>query len=229
MHINDINVDRFQAYQSNVTIGSHPVSNQSQWPRGSLTPVLTENAINMKTITVKIVVKGDDRERICWNVSNLLSLLLEPVTLKLDGFSHWFRAVLKSSRHDETSMENWHVLTLEFAGYEYGREIETKMTGKMLELQNAGNLPAPCVIEITPTANFSSLKISGIPDEITVKNLKTGIKVIIDGEKGLMTEDGSNKFSEIEIMTLPYLSPGITTITADQETGIMIRYKPRYM
>lgn len=229
MYINEIDIQRFCARQVNVTIGNHTITNVSQWPRGNLTPVLGSGYIGMKPLKVVLSVKGAGREEICNNVSKILALLIEPVELRLDKFSHRFRVVLKKNTHAEVSIRRWHTLTLEFEGYELGYEEGVIVTGTDVTLVNDGNLATPCVIEVTPDTDLEELKLTGLSSPVTIYNLTAGKTVVIDGEDGLFLEEGTNKFPDMEIEELPYLQPGENTITASTSVTMVIKYSPRYM
>lgn len=102
-----------------------------------------------------------------------------------------------------------------------------------------GDYPTPCIIEITPQVNvISSLTISGIArnkitgelEDILIKNLTKGNKVVIDGENGTVTEGSSNKFADTEFWEFPSLLPGGNEITfSNTQSNITIKYKPRYI
>ena len=102
-----------------------------------------------------------------------------------------------------------------------------------------GNYPTPCIIEITPQVNvISSLTISGIArnkitgelEDILIKNLTKGNKVVIDGENGTVTEGNSNKFADTEFWEFPSLLPGDNKITfSNTQSNITIKYRPRFI
>lgn len=102
-----------------------------------------------------------------------------------------------------------------------------------------GDYPTPCIIEITPQVNvISSLtikgaarnKITGELEDILIKNLTKGNKVVIDGENGTVTEGSSNKFADTEFWEFPSLLPGGNEITfSNTQSNITIKYKPRYI
>lgn len=102
-----------------------------------------------------------------------------------------------------------------------------------------GDYPVPCIIEIIPQVNvISSLtikgaarnKITGELEDILIKNLTKGNKVVIDGENGTVTEGSSNKFADTELWEFPSLLPGNNEITfSNTQSNITIKYKPRYI
>lgn len=233
------NIADFQAEQRRVTIGRLTIANESVWTRGSPVPVLFSGTLGFKTIKIEIMVRGANREEILNNGSDLLSALIGPVDLTLDGFSHKFRAVLTKSSYTETVMERWHIHTLELSGYEYGvQETQTQSQAESMTIVNPGNIETPLILELTPTFGIASLTITGIArdpntgedEPVTLKNLTTGNTVILDGETGLITEGGALKTADAELWGLPTLLPGSNLITFSSDTlNVTAKYKPRYM
>lgn len=102
-----------------------------------------------------------------------------------------------------------------------------------------GDYPVPCIIEIIPQVNvISSLtikgaarnKITGELEDILIKNLTKGNKVVIDGENGTAIEGSSNKFTDTEFWEFPSLLPGGNEITFDNtQCNVTIKYRPRFI
>ena len=51
----------------------------------------------------------------------------------------------------------------------------------------------------------------------------------MNGETGLITEDGEIKAGEVEMWELPSLMPGENTITVDENVNLTISFLPRYL
>lgn len=102
-----------------------------------------------------------------------------------------------------------------------------------------GDYPTSCIIEITPQVNvISSLtikgaarnKITGELEDILIKNLTKGNKVVIDGENRTVTEGSSNKFADTEFWEFPTLLPGDNNLSFDNtQSNITIKYRPRFI
>lgn len=102
-----------------------------------------------------------------------------------------------------------------------------------------GDYPVPCIIEIIPQVNvISSLTIKGAArneitgelEDILIKNLTKGNKIVIDGENGTVIEGSSNKFADTDFWAFPSLLPGDNKITfSNTQSNITIKYKPRYI
>lgn len=245
MKINGWDIAEAQAKQWNVTLGHVSVSNNSTWVRGAAAPVLLPNAIGFKSLKVTLLVKGNGREEIIKNRSTILSKCLEPLKIQLDGYSHLLRGILtKLTPTEYGTKKKFHTLVLELNCYEYeaqadGSQFSGSASGSTdLIINNQGNLATPATVLITPQIGLASLKLSGIVRDpntgkdlpVTVKNLTTGKIITIDGETGLMTEDGQLKSGDIETYGLPSLAPGTNTITLDsQHVDITVKYYPRYM
>ncbi len=243
MKINGKDVTAHNAKQWNVAIGNASISNDSTWARGSPVPVLFGNTLGFKSLKVTLLVKGKNREDICQNVSNLLAEMLDIVELELDGFTHHFQGYLAKSTHEEKAIQRWHKLTLELQVYEFGVMMEQKgkfsgIPAASMTVRNAGNIITPMRIEITPTAGIASLTISGAcsdpetgeDQKIALKNLTTGKTVVLDGETGLVTENGELKSQDAELWELPAAKPGNTTLTFSTGTlNVTVKMYPRYM
>lgn len=100
----------------------------------------------------------------------------------------------------------------------------------------------PMIIEITPTFNMTSMTLKGVAvsaingkdSPIVIKNITNGKKIIIDGEKGLVTEAGANKFGDMDFWEFPSLKKGDNNITITPATGtpqctITFKYRACYI
>lgn len=238
MKINDWDIADADAKQWNVIPGYHSISSDSEWARGHPTPVLFKNEIGFKTLKITLMIKVNGRQNILERCSKILSHLLEPAELILDGFEHRFYGVLKKHTHSERVMKRWHTLTLEFDCYEFQPEVSQTFSGLMeMTVNNPGNILTPAIIEITPQIGVSQITLTGICRDantgedlpVILKELETGKKIVLDGETGLITQDGTLK-TEAEIWSLPALLPGENKITAtSNRMDIAVRFRPRFM
>lgn len=244
MKINGWDISNANAKQWNVTLGHHSVSNNSEWVRGSPVPAIFGNELGFKSLKIVFLVFGENREDILNNRSILLSHLIEPAELSLDGFLHKFYGVLTKITPEETVMRRWHKLTLEFNCYEYatqadGTPFSVSASGaQTITVSNQGNILTPAILEITPQIGTSAIRLSGICREpetgndlpVTVRELTTGNTVILDGESGLITQNGEIKSADVDIWALPTLLPGSNTITVDSDRmDLTIKFRPRFM
>ena len=237
MLIGEWDISNARAKQWNVSVGSHALSSDSMWDSGSVVPVMFRNKIGFKTLSVTLLVYGDDRQGILNNRSLVLSHMIEPVQLTLDGFANYFYGILTKATPEETAMNRWHKLTLEFNCYECGSEVVLMSSGTdTMSVSCTGNIETPAVIEITPQIDISALTVYGICKDrntkedlpVVISNLKKGKKIVLDGEIGIFTQDGAT--GDIDIWEMPSLDPGDNTITTDNIwVDIMVRFRPRFM
>lgn len=239
MKIDSWDIAQADARQWNVTPGFHGLKNDSEWVKGSPVPVFMRNEIGFKPLTVRILIKADGgRQAILARAGEILSHLVEPADLELDGFPHKYRAVLTGHKHEETAMQRFHALTLEFDCYEYGEEVSLPFSGQTeLVVDNPGNILTPVAVEVTPQIGMAFVVLTGLcRDAVTgadlpirVGDVETGKTVTIDGETGLVTQGGELKES-VEFWGLPALLPGGNRITVDSNRmDVTVRFRPRYM
>lgn len=247
MLINGWDISEADARQWNVEPGFHSIKNNSEWERGSPVPAISRNETGFKQITVTLLVKWDrNRQAILDRCSTILSRLLEPAELVLDDFKHNYYGILSRYKFDENPLNVPFVkynraakLSLEFDCFEYAREETVKrFSGKAdFVVENTGNILTPAVIEITPQIGTATLELSGICRgsagedlPVTVRELKTGKKVVLNGETGLFTEAGEPKAADTDIWALPALLPGSNRIlVSSSRMDITVRFRPRFM
>lgn len=244
MKINDWDIKNARSYQLRSNIENHSVSNDSEWVRGSPIPVLFANTVGFQTLKIVLAVKGNGREEIRKNCSEILSRLIAPAQLILDNRRYRFYGILKKSSVNEITYDKWHDLTLELNGYEYdaqadGTPFSESASGvRETIITNPGNIVTPAIVEITPRIGVAKLIVSGVSRNpntgedlpVTIRNLTTGKTIVLDGETGLMAEDGDLKAEDIDIWELPSLLPGKNTVTMDSDRmNITVKYYPRFM
>ena len=239
MLIGTTNIASHHGKQHTVVFSHNAIRNESEWGSFCAAPFFDRNRSGFKEWTVTVVVKDTGREAIIADCSAILSLLAGAVDLTLDGFSHKFRGIL--TRHDrkENAPRRYHMLELTFEGYEYGTVITVNGNSvKSFSVNNTGNLPSPCVIEITPTVGAASITLKGVCRDsntgadlpVKIANLESGKKVVIDGLSGLITQDGKQKGGDVDIWALPSMKPGKNTITVDNDKmNITIKTTPLFM
>lgn len=228
--------------QWRVDIKPRKMDHDSEWPRGSPVPIFQAPFTSFKEFTITLMVYGSGREDILHRISNILARLTDVTELTLDGWEHKFCGVLEESEVKELSDISRHrfqQLELQFSGYEHGDEVTATADGTgTMQIVNPGNMPSPAILELTPTIGAASVKIAGLCRDsntdtdlpVTIKNLTTGNKIILDGITGLITENGELKAADVDMWELPTLLPGSNTITVDTEyVNLKVTVLPIYM
>lgn len=241
MIINGTDIRAWQAKQSTVRFGQASYANASFWKGGAAIPTLFAGVHGFKTITITLIVKGNGRDAILKNVSDIVATCRDVVTILFDSLilngslNHRFTGYLTSASNDELAIRQFHKLTLQFSGYEHSEQIEKSGTSS-IEIFNPGNLPSPARVAITPTANASSITLTGISrdpytdedETVTVNSLTSGKLVVLNGINGEITEAPGNP-KDVDIWHLPTLKPGWNTIECNNANmNLNIRLIPIY-
>lgn len=239
MKIDGWDIAQADARQWNVTPGFHEMKNDSEWVRGSPVPVMMRNEIGFKPLTVRILIKADGgRQAILAGASEILSHLVEPAELELDDFPHKYHAVFTGHKYEEAAINHFHALTLNFDCYEYGGEVSQEFSGQTeLVVVNPGNILTPATVEVTPQTGMAFVVLTGLCRDaatgadlpVRIGDVETGKTVAIDGETGLVTQEGELK-ENAEFWGIPALLPGENRITVDSNRmDVKVRFRPRYM
>ena len=246
MTINGWDIAAAGARQHNVSPGFHALSNSSDWVRGSPVPALLRNELGFKPLTVVLMIKADsDRQRILRQCSEILTHLLDPAEIILDDFEHKFYGTLSKYSFEENPLGVPFVkynraakLTLDFSGYEYMDDVPPVTGTGIVVVQNKGNILTPATVTVTPQIGAASVVLNGICRDpytledlpVTLKNLKTGEPVVLDGETYLFTQAGKLAPENIDIWAPPTLLPGENRITINNgRMEIAVGFRPRFM
>lgn len=232
MQINSVDIATFGAKQLKVDIGYSTFANNSVWVKGALLPTLTNNDIGFKHINVELLVKGTNKNSISLSISKILSKLIVPANLKLDGYTNNFKCTLQEHNVEKIKAKTHYKLILSFIGYEYGEEVTEAFTGGLAkELIIEGNIDTPCIVKITPLADITSLILSGFGgNTITVKNLTSGKAVTLNGEECTVYEVFSNKFNDVVLWEFPRLEYGYNEVQCSSANcNLEVTYKPRFI
>ena len=241
MQIDGKSIKGFNAAFLKMDITDVSLEAADEWITGSLTPVWDKTKHTFKSLLVELFFKTETKDLMEQNISNLLAELLMPVTLSFDNREHQYKVKMTENERTETVSKKAIRLTITFIGYEFDTE-QTILINRTLtkRVTAGGNVLTPCILEITPSADIADLTITGVGwDERSssdepikfIKPLKGGQKVIVDGEKGLVTlADGTNKYGDTDMWIFPRLKPGENNISVSRDNvDITLRYCPRFI
>lgn len=273
MLIDGWDIAEANARQARYIDGHHELKNDSSWNEGSNRPIFQRSSMKFKTFTIDLWVKGKDYQDIVDNCGRILARLIAPAIIEPERTTHKFKAILNKYNVAETSKDRFHVLSLEFSGYEYlDAEKFTIEVNTSFTITNTGTAETPVTLEITPLGgavdipddqmevsvlcdedgayfiddddaaigsyDYDNLTIRGLCRDvrtgddldIVIRNITPEKKIIIDGETGLITEDGKAKIEDVDIWALPTLQPGVNVIrTNNNWLRIVVNCKPRFM
>jgi hypothetical protein len=273
MLIDGWDISEANARQARFTNSHHSITNNSSWNTGSNRPIFEKNQLDFKSFTLELWVKGNGYQDIVNNRGLILYHLQDVVSLVIDGYSHRFKAILDKYSVDEKSKRRFHILKLNFVGYEYSdEEIYEIEAYTSFNIRNVGTLETPVILELIPkdgsigvpvdqmevailedsdgklladedgaaigNYEYNSIVITGLCRDprtgeelaIEVRNVTAGKRIVIDGETGLIMEDGVVKIDDVDIWALPTILPGDNlVVTNNNWLGVVVRYEPRYM
>lgn len=204
MLIDGWDIQAANARQARFVAGHHALSNSSSWNTGSNRPVFQRNQMGFKDITLELWVKGNGYQEIVTNTGVILSHLLDTVELAPDWTTHKFKAILNKYSVDETAKQRFHVLKLEFLGYEYSEaenyEIEVST---VFSITNIGTAETPVILELVPL---------GGAIDIPYDQMEAAI--ICDNDDALIVDDDG-----VSIATYDYDTLVIQGLCSDPRTG----------
>lgn len=205
MKIDGWDISNAKARQARYIDGHHSLSNESVWNTGSNRPIFQRNQMGFKNFTLELWVKGNGYQEIVDHRGMILSRLIGEVVLEPDWTEHKFRAVLNKYSVEESSKQRFHVLSLEFEGYEYLEaepftiEVSTDFT-----IENVGTAPTPVTLELTPKGGPV-----GIPEDQMVAS------IICDSDDAYIVDDEDGA----AIASHDYDTLVITGLSRDPRTG----------
>lgn len=229
MTINGWEISEAGAKQVSVAWGYSAISPRSVWAAGSPSPALLSPQVGFKPLQVIVSVSGNGRNTIRDNISYLLSKMIGTIDIQLDGFLNSFRGTLRAHTVEELSRKRWHKVTLSLEGYEYGDQITETGTAE-IEVYNPGTAETPIRIEVSSSVALGATTISCTETgwNITLPGVASGSAAIIDGDTGLVTQNGA--LLAAVFTELPTIMPGISHLTASNPgADLTVKLNPRYL
>ena len=231
MKINGVDISLFNAIQLNDDIKISESENSSKWNKNHINPIFDDNKFTFKCVDVTLLVTGTSKEEVKNNISNIVNLLRKKSVIELGHYKNNFIGIYESCSINKKSPFAKEVI-LTIRGYEESLETFIKISdADNHTINNVGTSITPCYLEIIPTFSYSSLTINGLSDDpIKVNNITANKKIIIDGYTNKITEDGINKFNDVELFEFPRLIPGNNTIKiSDNRATLTVKWKERFI
>lgn len=228
MLINGTDVAEFGATLLDFNVENSEIENSDNfWATDALTPFPTIQKVRWGTANAEFLVEQASDNEAEKAISRLVSLSKDAELKIVDRPLH-YKGILTSTEKERISPGHYS-LTIEWqCELPYEDTISKEISGSgSIVLDCTAKTPA--IVEVTPAESITEATITGLGEDITIQNLTAGSKVTVDGEKGLVTEGGQNKWADYDSWGFPQLEPGENTITVDADLDITIRYKPRWL
>lgn len=233
MKVNSVDIRKYNAKQLTVDLQPPSIAINSEWVEGAPTPQEFKTQIQYGNLTLKMIFRGKGRNETMRSISEFLSLMTKRSKLQLDGYKGIYIADLVSENIEKTKVATRYILTLKFNGYMTDEEIVNEYHGKSeARFETLGTRDTPCIIEVIPKKDISEYVISGFGEyDIIIRNLENGKTVIIDGKKGIVTQEGKNKFADCDMWEFPVLEKKKENVIcfSSDSCDIKIRYSPMWL
>lgn len=206
---------------------------ENEWLKSALNPYESDDIkYQYKKIELVLELQCKSANEI-EQLKSRLRKEMTKATIKFGDIDYYYTGTTKSIDFDPSvSIPGMYEgdLSVSFLAIAEG-EQKSESIGTAKTIQVLGDDITPCIVELTPTVGLASVVLTGLAEEnITIKNLSANQKVILDGEKCLVTQNGNNKFSDCDFWQFPRLNPGANKITISQSScNVVVKYKPRYL
>lgn len=233
--INNVANTAFKAKLLDRQINSNEVITIDDWLDGAIQPTFIRQQEKFKEITMVVLIEGTNEED-AYKMFSKLTRELSYGELKFDDMSLTFKVMINGAVSPKRLKPNVFEVSYKLKS-SYGMAQEQTVSrsagaAATFTINNAGTAETPCIIEITPTQSISSLTLEGFTDKpITVKNIVSGQKVVINGETNSILTNGQNGFKNFDGWSFPSLIPGANSLKVSSALGysMVIKYKARYI
>jgi len=227
MLINNKNLTEYNANLLDRQISPSRRDIFSFWTGRNIDPFLGDTEYGYKPLFLQFEFKGTVDE-IQLSKNRMLSEI-ERSTIKFHDVDRFYTGYVVANDTDRV-MTNFEVVTVEMNVIEHEKEVVVNSEmSQEIKLDLNSNFITPVVLEVKPTIDLVDVTITGLGEDMLLKKLTSYKTIIIDGEKGYVTEERKNKYMDYESWGFPYLSPGLNIIKVDKKTvDIKIKYKPRW-
>lgn len=232
MKVNSIDARKYDAKQLNVVVTPPSIAINYELLTGAKLPTEFKTEIPMGHLKLTMYFRGKDRSSINRNMSSFMANFTESCDLDLNGYKGIFRGYMTNDDYEDTVSKKRKKLNLEFDGFFYDDEIVNVFDGVASgEFVTIGSRPSPCVVEVYAKSALTNYEITGFgSDDIVIEKLAAGKTIIIDGIKGLVTMDGANAFSTVNLWEFPSLNTGEVRLTfSNRNAKITVRYMPMWL
>lgn len=227
MYINNRNISEYNARVLDLKINPSDFEVNVFWSKNSLDPIVDNDIKHKgKPLIVTLRLFGD-RQEIARNKSNIVKDMAISNLRFNELYNEYKGYITGVSLVDSKNSFETISIKMRVIEQEDEKVIEFNNNIKLI-LNNTET--TPCTLELTPTQNLVDATITGLGEDIIIKNLTKDKKIVIDGEKGLVLEDDANKWKDYDSWSFPKLSPGENNININKVSiNAKLSYKARWI
>ncbi len=226
MKINGINLEQYHAKLLDYVPGGTAVTNHYNLGYRSLSPVLLDTEVALKTLSVTLTIQGQDRQEAAEYLSMLNKVLYRESELEMpDGYLYF--CILTGISEAAHTSEGLCDVTYTFDAVQRLPLVTAALESKSEQtFYCQGEVACECRLTITAPQDLEAFTINGL----TIQNLEQDVPVVVDGLKKLVTQAGENKFQETNLVDFPRLEPGQNTFTlSDATVAVQVEYYPTFL
>ena len=135
-------------------------------------------------------------------------------------------SVLTAYKVDETGIDGYVEVELTFAAVKRLPKRTVVANVSPYVVNNFGSISSGMRITVNPTANIAEAVVCGV----TLKNLVSGKKFVIDGLTGKVTNGDVNAFLDTDLIAFPMMGPGMNNITfSNASMVVQVEYYPTFV
>lgn len=228
MLINGIDIENYNATLLDYSIENSEIITSDFWAEGSLTPAEPKQTIKYSYVNVELLIKEVNNDEAEKQISKIIALSAK-AELKFKKRSMMHKGTLKTHEKELITQGHYSLSLVFMCQTLFEPEVVANFTNSIsIDLESTAKTPV--IMELIPTENIAELTITGLGEEIKIKNLVKDSVVIIDAVKGLVTESNKNKWPDYDSWGFPQLIPGINNITvSSNKVNITLKYSPRWI
>lgn len=238
MRINNIDVSQFGGVLYDVGYTPAGTTLSAIWTHKIGTPKISGKDRGLGTLSLSLLILGDTEQECHTNASRFYRecVKLDECELFIKRMNRYFvgfASMPKESYFGYDDSKGSHVLDVSITfkvGYAMS-EIKTEVLNSKTSgaIINRGVYDTPCRIELKALAVIPSLTIEGLGGKITVETMSLNDLIVIDGDTGELTKNGTAYINKIDLVSIPYLTPGDVTVSLNSDKVEMsIIYREMY-
>ena len=223
-YINGVNVLDFGAVVERYKVGGTPVSQFYYQGRNRASFTQLSRSLGMKPITLTLFLAAPTQRELTMQKSTIdAALLADPLELHLpDGF--YYRSLLQSAGELTMLGVEANKMIAEVTYALTGLQHNDLQTVEGPEILAEGTYPGmPCVLTCTASQDYEELQIG----TVTLTDINDGDEITADGINGLITINDEPAGTKATFTRLPYLLPGVQTITCPEP--VTVAYYPTWI
>lgn len=227
MYIDNSGLENYNARLLSRSILPSTFEVRNFWGRNSLSPIVNENVKRRyKKLLISVEFKGSPEE-----IEVNKSRLIRDITIsevRFNSLPNIYEGNVSTIELIE-QVSGYESHSIELNVIELEDEREVSFSNSTIVIVNSTDV-TPCILELTSAASVSNVLISGLGDDIMIKNMVAGKKIAINGIKGTVTQEGINDWLNYDSWGFPKLLSGENNISINKSNvSAKLIYKARWI